>query len=681
MLEELLTLFAVQVLHTDLFSGINHVLVIFIDILILVILAVFFLGFCNKKSEIASNSPGLSWLHIASAIYNGSLGLVYLLVGVWIAVEKHSAEKKHKWIVMLFQGFTWLLLSVSVSWKWQKLPYTKVVKFCPIIGFLSALDLCVTAIWLGISDSEVSVKTVLDCLFLPGAILLLFCTFWGSKHTKTEPDGVPYSALQGEDIDDIDEHYHVTGYANAGLLSRLTFWWLNALVIKGEKKVLDEDDVPQLSFADRAKTCFSVFDNESDSLRRRISSHQPSILRILISCHFKSILLSGFLALIRAITVSSGPLFLMAFIYIAEGKTDFFWAYWLSAGLLCVKCIESIAGRQWYFHSRLMGLKVRSSLCAAIYRKQLRLSSSSKMVHTPGDIVNYVTVDAYRIGEFPYWFHQLWTTPLRLCFALFIVYYTMGLATIATIIVTILIVLCNSPLAKYQHKCQTNFMKAQNQRLKTITESLANMKVLKLYAWESYFKDVIQKLRNEEYGWLKGLQLQKGYYVVLFWSAPVFLGAATFMTCYFLGISLNATNSFTFLATLRILQEPIRLLPDVLGVFIEAKVSLDRISTFLESPELQTLPVRQVSSNGTELEYSVFINSPALSWESEGLNPTLEYIYLAIKPCAKVAICGEVGAGKSTLLAAILGELPRVEGTVSFLSHTFCHFNSSNDWL
>ena len=69
--------------------------------------------------------------------------------------------------------------------------------------------------------------------------------------------------------------------------------------------------------------------------------------------------------------------------------------------------------------------------------------------------MNHVTVDAYRIGEFPYWFHQIWTTSLQLCIALAILVHAVGLASIAALVVIILPVLCNIPIGKIQHKCQS----------------------------------------------------------------------------------------------------------------------------------------------------------------------------------------------------------------------------------
>nr|KYP74822.1 ABC transporter C family member 10 [Cajanus cajan] len=162
---------------------------------------------------------------------------------------------------------------------------------------------------------------------------------------------------------------------------------------------------------------------------------------------------------------------------------------------------KSLSQRQWYFRCRLIGLKVRSLLTAAIYRKQLRLSNSARLMHSGGEIMNYVTVDAYRIGEFPYWFHQTWTTSFQLCISLVILFRAVGMATIASLVVIVITVLCNTPLAKLQHKFQSKLMVAQDERLKACSEALVNMKVLKLYAWETNFRNAIERLRNEELKW------------------------------------------------------------------------------------------------------------------------------------------------------------------------------------
>ena len=121
---------------------------------------------------------------------------------------------------------------------------------------------------------------------------------------------------------------------------------------------------------------------------------------------------------------------LNAFILAAEGKQSFkYERHLLAVSFFFLKCIQSFSERHWYFRTRLIGLKVRSLLIAAIYNKQLRLSNSARLIHSGGEIMNYVTTNAYRIGEFPFWFHQTWTTCLQLCIAIAILFGAVGLAT------------------------------------------------------------------------------------------------------------------------------------------------------------------------------------------------------------------------------------------------------------
>ncbi|KAM4076205.1 hypothetical protein ACJW30_12G045300 [Castanea mollissima] len=456
----------------------------------------------------------------------------------------------------------------------------------------------------------------------------------------------------------------VTPFAKAGVLSRMSFWWLNPLMKSGWKKTLEDEDIPKLREAEQAENCYFLFLEQLNKQKEKDPSSKTSILKAIILCHWKEILFSGCLALLYILTLSTGPLLLNAFILAAERKESFMYeGYVLAISFFFLKCIQSMSERHWYFRSRLIGLKVRSLLIAAIYNKQLRLSNSARLIHSGGEIMNYVTMDAYRIGEFPYWLHQTWTTCLQLCIAIVILFHAVGLATIAAMLVIILTIICNIPLAKLQHKFQSKLTVAQDERLKACSEALVNMKVLKLYAWENHFKNVIEYLRKVEYKWLRKMQLEKAYHSLLFWSTPVLVSCATFGACYFLRIPLHANNVFTFVATFRLVQEPIALFPDVIGVVIQAKVAFARIVKFLEAPELQNSHVQQICDMES-VDHSIFINSAEFSWEENLSKPTLRDLNLEVRLGEKVAVCGEVGSGKSTLLAAILGEVPKIQGTI-----------------
>ncbi|KAI9086573.1 hypothetical protein K1719_031434 [Acacia pycnantha] len=533
------------------------------------------------------------------------------------------------------------------------------------------------------SQAERTFKTMVknNALSFPGAILLLTCSYKGRTDDERNINESLYAPLNGEstDFDKTSSANYVTPFAKAGFFSKMSFWWLNPLMKMGKEKAIREEDIPQLREEDQAESCYLLFLDQMNRQKQKEPSSQPSFFWTIILCHWKDIWISGFFALLKVLTISAGPLLLNSFILVAEGKESFkYEGYILAITLFFTKILESLSQRQWYFRSRLIGLRVRSLLTAVVYKKQLRLSNASRLMHSGGEIMNYVTVDAYRIGEFPFWFHQTWTTSVQLCIALVILFNAVGLATIASLVVIVLTVLCNTPLAKLQHRFQTKLMVAQDERLKASSEALVNMKVLKLYAWETHFKNTIESLRKVELKCLTSVQLRKAYNVFLFWSSPVLVSAATFGACYFLKVPLHANNVFTFVATLRLVQDPIRTIPDVIGVVIQAKVAFARIVKFLEAPELQSANVRKKSSNGILNGY-IHINAADFSWEDNDSKPTLRNINLDVKPGQKVAICGEVGSGKSTLLAAILEEVPKPHGTIEV--HGKFAYVSQTAWI
>ncbi|KAJ0602528.1 putative ABC-type xenobiotic transporter [Helianthus annuus] len=511
-------------------------------------------------------------------------------------------------------------------------------------------------VWDGSVHRKTTLTGVLNALTFPGAVLFVLCVFMERKPT----DSSLYEPLQAN-TDIVTDTDVVTPKARAGTLSILTFWWLNPLLLKGKTKVLDANEIPKLQHEDRAETCYSKFMKILEKRKAESVTGDPYMLSTLFVWQSKQLVITGLFALIKVLSLASGPIILRAFIKVCQGKQTFeHEGYYLTLGLFISKCLESVAERQMNFRNRVIGVQVKSMLCAAIFRKQLRLSNDARMSYSPGQIMNYATVDANRIGEFPFWFHQIWTIGLQIFLGIFIIYFSVGVAAFTALLVIILTVLGNIPLGNLQQKILTKLMAAQDRRLKAITEAITNMKILKLYAWESHFQKAAEKLRNEEMRWLSAVISQRGVYLMLFWSSPAIVACVTFYTCYYIGIPLDASNVFTFLATIRIIQEPIRLIADTAAVFIEARVALTRILNFLEAPELQKERKKHVNIGNQ----SLIINADAISWNNDDSKPTLTGVNFEIPTGEKVAICGEVGSGKSTLISAILGEVPNIKGTI-----------------
>lgn len=218
-------------------------------------------------------------------------------------------------------------------------------------------------------------------------------------------------------LDSFDSDERVQSqFLEAGLFSKMSLWWMNPLVKKGYKRPLEEKDVPLLGIADEAGTQYSMF-------KEKTNSGQSSFFWAIVSCYKSEILASGFFALLKVLTLSAGPLLLKEFISVSSGKETFrHEGVLIALGLLLSKSLESISQRQWYFRMRRVGIQVRSLLSAAIYQKQQKLPCFANAKHSSGEIMNYLIVDANRVGEFPFWFHRTWTTGLQLAIAL--TYYT-----------------------------------------------------------------------------------------------------------------------------------------------------------------------------------------------------------------------------------------------------------------
>ncbi|GMI77928.1 multidrug resistance-associated protein 6 [Hibiscus trionum] len=452
----------------------------------------------------------------------------------------------------------------------------------------------------------------------------------------------------------------------ANFFSKLSFSWINPLLSRGYLRPLTLEDIPSISTEDESNLAYRKFANAWESLiRGRSSSDRRNlVLTAITKVYFKENILIAVCAVLRTISVVALPLLLYAFVnYSKREKENLLDGLVLLGCLIVSKFVESLSQRYWFFASRRSGMRMRSALMVAVYQKQLKLSSLGRQRHSTGEIVNYISVDAYRMGEFPWWFHLTWSLVLQLFMSIGVLFWVVGLGAILGIVPLAVCGFLNMPFAKIIKKYQSQFMISQDERLRAISEILNSMKIIKLQSWEEKFKGLIESLRSNEFKWLAKQQFLRPYAFILYWISQTIVSSSVFLGCALFGSApLNAGTIFTVLATLRVMAEPVRMLPDALSILIQVKVSFGRINTFLIDDELTNDEVRRFPLQNSDK--SVTVEAGNFSWVPETASLTLRNVELEIKRGQKIAACGPVGAGKSSILYAMLGEIPKLSGTV-----------------
>ncbi|RZC81081.1 hypothetical protein C5167_043665 [Papaver somniferum] len=238
----------------------------------------------------------------------------------------------------------------------------------------------------------------------------------------------------------------------------------------------------------------------------------------------------------------------------------------------------------------------------------------------------------------------------------------LSVSAYAGLAATLMVMVGTIPLQRMQKRLQSKVMEAKDERMNATSEILRNMKILKLQAWDMKYVLKLENLRKIEYSWLwKSLRLS-ALWGFIFLISPTFISVVTFGSCILLGIPLTAGKVLSALATFRMLQDSMFTLPDSLSCIAQAKVSVDRIESYLPEDELQDDAVIFDPKETSEVE--IEIENGKFSWDAKSHFPTLDGIQIKIKRGMKVAICGTVGSGKSSLLSCILGEIPMILGKV-----------------
>ncbi|KAH7860034.1 hypothetical protein Vadar_008409 [Vaccinium darrowii] len=231
----------------------------------------------------------------------------------------------------------------------------------------------------------------------------------------------------------------VAPFPIASLLSKLTFSWMGPLIDAGYRKTLDLDDVPQLAGIDSVEGAFPIFRSKLEfdyGSGSRITTFK--LVKALLFVTRWEILLKAFLSLVGTLASYVGPYLIDSFVQYLNGNRALKnQGYVLVSTFFVAKLIECLAQRHWAFGVQQAGIRARGVLVATIYNEGLSILCQSKQDKTSGEIINFMSVDAQRIGDFVWYMHDVWLVIVQVGLALVILYKNLGLASIAALVVTV----------------------------------------------------------------------------------------------------------------------------------------------------------------------------------------------------------------------------------------------------
>ncbi|XP_060863090.1 multidrug resistance-associated protein 1-like isoform X2 [Metopolophium dirhodum] len=474
----------------------------------------------------------------------------------------------------------------------------------------------------------------------------------------------------------------------ASFPSKVLFSWFDSFAWSGYKRSIESKELWNMMYDDSSQEVVSVFDKHwkcslikaklQDSKKVHSIKNKPnvsvidskythkkqykiSILPVLCKSFGSTFLFGSFLKLIRDCLIFVSPQVLKQLISFVENPTEPIWRGYFYIFLMTVTAmLQTLILYQYYHRMYLVGMRVRTSLTSAIYRKALRISNTAKKSFTTGEIVNLMAVDAYRFIDLIMYLNSIWSAPLQIALAVYFLWQLLGSSVLAGLFVMIVLIPINAAVANKSMKLQVKQMANKDERVKLMNEILSGIKVLKLYAWEPSFEQKVLDIRGKEIKILRSAAYLSAANSFIWGCAPFLVSLVTFVVYVLSGDSLilDVQTAFVSLSLFNILRFPLTLLPMVVSSIVQASVSAERINTFLNSKELDPDSVTHDSNENDP----IVIENGTFTWGKPTEAPTLSNINLRVSSGQLVAVVGTVGSGKSSLVSSLLGEMDKVSG-------------------
>ncbi|KAJ3069264.1 hypothetical protein HDU98_007667 [Podochytrium sp. JEL0797] len=375
--------------------------------------------------------------------------------------------------------------------------------------------------------------------------------------------------------------------------------------------------------------------------------------------------------------------------YLTDETAPLEQGYRLVAAVFVVAVLSPPAKEQYFNVMLTTGIRLRTAIQGAVYQKALRLSPAAKQQFTQGYIQTLQSVDADTMTNIP---RQLLNGVFKANVQLAVVFWMLFQQIGWAFLPGFLIVVVSSPI-QVQFTNRSGAMdkkrlEAMDQRIRLMGETLKGMLVVKFNCLEGPLQHAIKTLRFKE--------MQSIRFSLVFeslgdtvWKLQPFLIALSCFGTYMivLGNTLTPQKTFTTLALLRLMNQPMNWLR---RLFINSKkvmVSARRIDAFLKAEEIQEVGqdetategyVRVVDKAASEDGFAVVVRNANAAWNSEqDTAACVQVENLDIKKGELLAIVGRTGEGKSSLVSMLLGEMYLQSGLIKVYGPKIAYVSQS----
>lgn len=476
-------------------------------------------------------------------------------------------------------------------------------------------------------------------------------------------------------------HYHKTENLKAllskpNMIERLTFTWMNTLISNSYKnQTVSLADLPRAP----SHMTTSIFTAKlekywSDPKKSKTRNH---LIISLIKAFGPAALVSfSYEAVDDLLSFVQPQLLRLLIIFVDDKMHDpripVLKGVLISFLMFAVTIVQTAMNNQYVLKIIEVGLGCRASLTSLIFHKTLRLSNQSRAERSTGDLVNLISIDAPRVQTCAQEISTLVIAPTELLICMWSLYKLLGKATFAGVAAIALGIPINTALVRYLKGLNKIQMKLKDKRTRITNEIFVSMKSVKFYAWETPMLNRLFDARNNhELKSKRKIRAVNQVGSMIMVSMPFFVAFSTFATFATTAKTpLTSDIVFPALALLNILAKSLMRLPFVINYITEASVAIDRISSFLLSPEIDDTLLSIKSNEDDEalrLKEISFLWSKANVTEIteemdfSGFNYALKNIDISAKKGELMCVVGRVGSGKSSLLSAIIGQLDAVD--------------------